>query len=126
MTANRVPPYPPRFPSVVKRRIVLAAVVTVLVGAGLILGVALMPPGVVSSLVSGAPNDTSTLRGREADFVEALAAGRVDRIYRLFNSDFRDELTEAQLADGVRLWLAGRKVRRIAVTHINSAASPAW
>jgi hypothetical protein len=121
MTPNPEPTAPPRPVSQVKRRILLAVVITALVGAALILGVVLMPPGVVSSLVTGVPNDTSTLRGRELEFIDALNAGRVGRIFRLFNSDFREEITEDQLADGIRLWLAGRKIRRIAVTHIEVA-----
>lgn len=116
MTTNSPSPQP--LPAKVKRRILLASVMVLLVGGILVLGTVLLPPGAVSSLVTGAANDTSSLRGRELEFVAALNAGRVDRIYRLFNSDFRDELTEAELAEGVRLWLAGRKVRRIVITHI--------
>lgn len=111
-------PHPPPFPAVVRRRILLASVIVLLVGGILVLGAVLLPPGTVSSLVTGVANDTSSLRGRELELIEALSAGRVGRIYRMFNSDFRDELTEDQLAAGIRLWLAGRKVRRIAVTHI--------
>jgi hypothetical protein len=103
---------------VTKRQIILAAVIVVIVGGVLVLGVALMPPGVISVLVNGTANDTSTLRQRAADFDDAFSGGRFDKVYRLFNSDFREELTEAQLDSGLTLWLAGRRVHRLAITHI--------
>jgi hypothetical protein len=103
---------------VVKRRFVLAAAIVLIVGIVLVLGVVLMPPGTISSLVTGTPSDTTTLRARALDLVEAFSAGRIDRVYRLFNSDFRNELTEAQLEAGIRLWLAGRRVRRMTTTHL--------
>ncbi len=101
-----------------KRQIILAVVIVVLVGGVLVLGVTLMPPGVISLMVSGAVNDTTTLRQRTADFDDAFRSGQFAGVYRLFNSDFRDEVTEAQLDSGLSRWLAGRSVRRVSTTHI--------
>jgi hypothetical protein len=103
---------------VTKRQIILAVAIVVFVGGVLVLGVALMPPGVISLMVSGAVNDTTTLRRRTADFDEAFRNGELAKVYRLFNSDFRNEVTEAQLDSGLNRWLAGRGVRRVLTTHI--------
>jgi len=118
MTANPGSQDPQPLPSLVKRRFVLAAVIVLIVGIVLVLGVVLMPPGTISSLVTGTQSDTSTLRARALDFVEAFSAARIDKVYRLFNSDFRNELTEVQLDAGIKSWLAGRRVRRMTITHL--------
>jgi hypothetical protein len=101
-----------------RRQIILAVVIVVLAGGILVLGVTLMPPGVISLMVSGAVNDTTTLRRRAADFDDAFRSGQFARVYRLFNSDFRDEVTEARLDSGLTRWVAGRSVRRVSITHI--------
>jgi hypothetical protein len=103
---------------VTRRRIILAVAVVVVVGGILVLGATQMPPGVISVVVSGRTSDTSTLGDRAAEFGDAFADRQFDKVYRLFNSDFRDEVTEMQLDRTLNLWLAGRNVRRVSTTHI--------
>lgn len=101
-----------------RRRVILAVAVVVIVGGILVLGATQLPPGVISVVVSGRAGDTSTLGGRVANFADAFADGRFDEVYRLFNSDFRDEVPEARLDSALNLWLAGRNVHRVGITHI--------
>lgn len=101
-----------------KRQIVLAAAVIVIVGGILVVGITLMPPGVITAVAGGSARDTSTLRDRAADFNAAFADGEFAKVYRLFNSDFRDEVPEARFESALRQWLAGRNVRRVGITHV--------
>jgi hypothetical protein len=100
------------------RRLLTGLVVMLIIAAALILGVLALPRTVLYLFVGGADGSAAALRERSAEFGEALTALHMNRIYRLFNSGFRNEIPEAQLDSSIRLWLDGRQVRGVRTTHL--------
>ena len=89
-----------------------------ILGVLLIAGVFLVPKRTLDRVFMGPGSDTTRLRDRAAEFAAALRACNPTEIHRLFNATFRSENTRVELDSAIRLWLAGRRVNRVDITHI--------
>jgi hypothetical protein len=104
-------------PDGLKRRIVVAGTVVLIVALLLVVSALLVPSRVLRGLVGAQGSDTTQLGRRAEELARALKSGATDRIYRLFNSSFRAEFSARELDSVFQVWRRGRTVNRIVTSH---------